>query len=376
MKRTRAAITTTDVVIESESNKKPDYLNVPDHVFKKLLSTTLEGTEESMIALLDTAEKLQYARSYAQLINDLFYLRLKEDFWKNYYEVMTNSGIWSMNMSKSIIQENNLHRIQFVTQENVQKRQQTIIEELKQAEDRLTKYKQLAHANQSIDINKLSTVVPAFVRKGQRKLSADFERKKLLLQFDVNDYRLVQAFYNLKPSQDQITSAKVIWQATVDKQKNEEYVAILKQRIYTKRLPSSFNLLDHSIDDNTEKMLKNPLLNEDKRATLSSQREKIISRFKYDMMAIKINTAEEMIRSHVNIIVNEKTKLTDTARGQAPLPKLLVNILNSIAARQSNISKRGQLITKYKLSFFDHAPTVMEGGEEETAAGTTVGAIL
>jgi hypothetical protein len=71
------------------------------------------------------------------------------------------------------------------------------------------------------------------------------------------------------------------------------------------------------------------------------------------MMAIKINTAEEMIRSHVNIIVNEKKKLTGTARGaQAPLPKLLMNILNSIGARQSNISKRGQLIAKHKLSFF------------------------
>jgi hypothetical protein len=292
---------------------------------------------------------------------------LKGDFWKNYYEVMTNSGIWSMNISKSIIKENNLHRIQFVTQENVQKRQQTIMVELKQAEDRLTKHKQLAYAaNQSIDINKLSTVIPAFVRKGQRKLAADFERKKLMLQFDVNDYRLVQAFYNLKPSQDQITSAKVIWQATVDKQKNEEYVAILKQRIYIKRLPSSFDLLDHSIDTNTEKMLRNPILDEDKRATLTSQREKMISRFKYDMMAIKINTAEEIIRSHANIIANEKKKLiAGTAHGQAQLPQLLVNILHSIGARQTNISKRGQLITKYKLSFFDHAPTVMEREEEE-----------
>ena len=99
-------------------------------------------------------------------------------------------------------------------------------------------------------------------------------------------------------------------------------------------------------------MLQNPLLHADKRATLSSQREKTISRFKYDRMAINISTLEETIRSYVKMIADEKKKLIDSAHGQVPLPKLLVNILNAIAARQSNISKRAQTITKHKLTFF------------------------
>ena len=52
------------------------------------------------------------------------------------------------------------------------------------------------------------------------------------------------------------------------RQQQEDRVAILKQRIYTKRLPASFGLLDHSIDT-TEHMLAQPGLNEDKRAILS-----------------------------------------------------------------------------------------------------------
>jgi hypothetical protein len=170
-----------------------------------MLSNALEGTEDSMIALLDTSEKLQYARIYAQLINDLFYLRLKEDFWKYYFAMMTSSEIDSMNnMSKSILKKQyNLHRTQFVTKENILKRQQTITEQLKQIEDKLSEHKQQQQV-MSVDLHKLSTVIPAFVRKGQRKLSADFERKKLLLQYDINDYRLVQEFYNLKPSDDQV----------------------------------------------------------------------------------------------------------------------------------------------------------------------------
>ena len=206
-KRSRIAValtTTDDIVIESSSNDKPNYLKVPDPIFKKMLSTALEGTEERMNVVLDTPDRLQYARTYAQLINDLFYLRLKEDYWTYYCTTMTSFGTDSMHMSKSICEEHNLHRIQFIQQENILQCQQTIIEQLKQIEDQLSEHQRLASGDQSIDLNRLSTVIPAFVRKGQYKLSADFERKKLLLHYDLNDYRLVQAFYNLLPSEDQV----------------------------------------------------------------------------------------------------------------------------------------------------------------------------
>ena len=207
-KRSRAAAaphtTADDSVIESKSNDKPNYLNVPDHIFKKMLSTALEGTEERMNVLLDTPDRLQYARTYAQLINDLFYLRLKEDFWTYYATTLTSFGTGSMHMSKSICKDHNLHRIHFVTQENILQRQQAITEQLKQIEDQLSEHQRLAVGDASIDLNQLSTVIPAFVRKGQHKLSADFERKKVLLHYDLNDYRLVQVFYNLLPSEDQV----------------------------------------------------------------------------------------------------------------------------------------------------------------------------
>jgi hypothetical protein len=85
----------------------------------------------------------------------------------------------------------------------IKMQQNTIIEQLQQAENELNKHKQLA-IDRSVDMNRLSTAIPAFVRKGQHKLSADFERKKLLLQLDATDYRLVQKFYNLKPSEDRV----------------------------------------------------------------------------------------------------------------------------------------------------------------------------
>ena len=107
-------------------------------------------------------------------------------------------------------------------------------------------------------------------------------------------------------------------------------------------------------------MLKQPALNQDKRATLSFRRLKTIAQFKYDMMILTISTAEEAIRSHANIIANEKKKLIDsTAGGQVPIPKSLVQLMNTIAARQNNLVQRSQVILKQHLSVFDDAPTAI-----------------
>ncbi|CAF5167749.1 unnamed protein product, partial [Rotaria magnacalcarata] len=152
-----------------------------------------------------------------------------------------------------------------------------------------------------------------------------------------------------------IRSAKIIWQAAQSKLHAEEQLAILKQRIYTKRLPSSFNILDHSID-NVEHLLKQSIINRDKSATLSFRRLKTIAQFKYDIMTLEMTTVEEIIRSHVNIIADEKKKLIASAGGQVPVPKSLVQIMNAIAARQSNMAQRSQCILKKKLSVFDDAP--------------------
>lgn len=340
-KRIRPAITTTDVQVNVESNKKPDYLHVNDQIFKKLLSTAVEGIDPtSILTLLDTSEKLQYARTYAQLVNDLFYFKMKDDYWK-YYHTTIMSGLNSQ-----------------IKKENILKKQQNINERLQQIEYQLNEHKQ--HT-----VDNLSIVIPAFVRRGQHKLSADFERKKLLLQYDANDHCLLNAFNNLQPSTDQICSAKIIWQATIHQQQNEEYLAIIKKRISTKRFPASYNLLDHSIDPDINKMLKNSSLPVDKRITFSTQYEKIISRCKYELLTMKISMLEELIRTHHNMITNEKKKLTDTIQG---------TLLNAIEARQSNIIKRAQLITKHKLSFFDYAPMITEEKQEEQQQQEIIGA--
>ena len=78
-----------------------------------------------------------------------------------------------------------------------------MLNELKKAENDLNKHKQQSF-DRSIDMQRLSTIISAFVRQGQHKLTADFERKKRILQFDAYDYRLIKTFYNLNPTENQV----------------------------------------------------------------------------------------------------------------------------------------------------------------------------
>ena len=190
-KRTRVT-NTTEVPMKIE----PDYLKVPDYAFKKMLSVALEGGE-AIVQFLDSPEKLQYARHYAQLVNDICFLKLKQNYYEQYYRVVHDAGVWSSALSKEVIKKHHLHRIEFITAENMERRRQTITESLERAEEALEQHKQPTMPN-------LSPVILAFVRKGQQKLSAEFKRKILLVQWDANDIRLVQAFYELKPTADQV----------------------------------------------------------------------------------------------------------------------------------------------------------------------------
>ncbi|CAF1301890.1 unnamed protein product, partial [Rotaria sordida] len=356
-RETRPGVITTSLkeknLEETESNTKPKYLKVPDQVFKNILSKSL-ADGKSIVETLDTPEKLEFVRIYAHLLNNVFYLKLERDFWEHYQTVCVSEGIWSSPLQKDIAKENNLCRFKFKTKIQLEKHSKLIDIRLKEVENKLNSHLQQLIQN-SFDMNQLSSLITAFVRQGQHKLSAEYKQKTLILQCDAIDHRLITTFYNLNPTENQ---------ATKDKLQAEEQVAILKQRIYTKRLPASFSILDHSID-NIENMLKQPALNKDKCATLSFRRLKTIAQFKYDMMVLTIATAEETVRTHLSIIANEKKKLIDTSGGQVPLPKPLIQLMNAITARQTNMVQRSQHIIQQKLSVFDDAPVA------ENIAGAT-----
>ena len=153
--------------------------------------------------MFDTPEKLQYVRTYAHLLNNTCYLKLEQHYWEYYDKVATTEGIWSSPLEKELIKTNNLYRINFKTKSQLERHRQLIFNRLQKTENELNKHKQQPF-DRSIDMNRLSTILLAFVRQGQHKLLKDFEQKKQILQFDANDHRLIKTFYNLKPIENQV----------------------------------------------------------------------------------------------------------------------------------------------------------------------------
>ena len=74
-----ASISQLSIVPPSSKRPRATTMEVPNPVLKTMLSAAFEGGE-AIVQLLDTTEKLQYARLYAQLVNDICFLELKYEY--------------------------------------------------------------------------------------------------------------------------------------------------------------------------------------------------------------------------------------------------------------------------------------------------------
>jgi hypothetical protein len=166
----------------------------------------------------------------------------------------------------------------------------------------------------------------------------------------------------------------LIWQATHDKNEMDEKVAILKHRVHAKSLPSTYNIIDHSIDD-IEKMLARAqsTVDQSTRTKLSSRRQKKIGQFKYDMLTLTVATGEEIARSLEKRIEEEKAKLlaiNSTDGNNSSSAQMLTRLMAAIEARQVHMIQRAQYITNDKIKyFFDEAPATYNELQNNSVAG-------
>ncbi|CAF1985491.1 unnamed protein product [Rotaria magnacalcarata] len=294
----------------------PDYLTVPDDVFKRNLLKQVTGDQTIISQWLEDHSILQYAWKYASLTNQISYLKMVENFMEFYTSTAMEEINWLSVAPKTMMTENNMNWIYCKTEKNIHQRRMSIQRQLHVVTSKLDEHLQqrppvLLTRNEptTIDINMsiLSVAILAFVHKGQQRLRDRFQEREAALKLDVKDARLVQSFYKLNPTEEQIRSAKVIWQACIDEQKAKEEVSILKQRLSTQRLSPSYGLLDHSID-NLERILAQPGFQQDKRAYFNSSRQKLITQYKYQMMTLTIQATEDLVRAHSRISNDEKKK--------------------------------------------------------------------
>ncbi len=209
----------------------PDYLNVPNRIFKHMIvaaSEHLLTTDQNKIirCWLNNNINMQYIRTYARLLDKLLYLQLKEALWTDYFNIGTavedddssSGGVWASEvqekisrqavMNDSILNNNNNNDdpLSFVINyrryidEQLQKTENELNEHLNRFKHRIDGDSSKSQL-QTIDF---SAILKAFVRKGQHRLNAEFQSKKRLLHFDCLDHQLTKAFFDLKPTKQQV----------------------------------------------------------------------------------------------------------------------------------------------------------------------------
>ena len=209
---------------EKETNKKnnritmptkqfyqelPDYLKVSDFAFKQMLSTTVEDADK-IVQCVNTAERVILIRQYTYLVHRLLYIQLQQEQWNYYYQVGTTENIWNCRVSAKWAKENSICSRYGRSSAVVEQRRKKITQQLERAENAFKEFEEhslppwILECNLPFDVRTISSAVTAVVRKGQYKLRRQFEQNRQMLLLDSTDYRLVQAFYGLTPSLQQV----------------------------------------------------------------------------------------------------------------------------------------------------------------------------
>ena len=197
----------------SRSTLLPRYLTLSDKAFKQMLVRAgLDGYH--IVQWLDTDEKLRCIRQLTNTVNTLNYVKLQQQLWQEYYEVETTTEFRPSRITKANAKEHNACPSFGRPLKIIQQRRKTIEHQLKRTENELNQQLlQLPEwtdtAEPSISSDALSTTIFACVEKGQHRLCAAFKHKQAMLKLDVDDHRLINAFYLLQPNDEQVSPSAI-----------------------------------------------------------------------------------------------------------------------------------------------------------------------
>ena len=147
--------------------------------------------------------------------------------------------------------------------------------------------------------------------------------------------------------------AQRIWQATSEEIKLKEQEDILRKRIHLQRLPNDIDQAINRSVDQIQHSLSHPVLNNDQRANMISTCSKTVTQYKFDLMAINLETIQITQRDQRGVLVALQNEFRETMPTET--------LQQVIANRRENMIQRHVLQLQYKLqTFSDEAPMVSE----------------
>ena len=119
-------------------------------------------------------------------------------------------------------------------------------------------------------------------------------------------------------------------------------------------------------------LLSDPNLNKNRRAILASHLSKMITQYKFDLVALNIASLEDSARAHAQVAIDAKNELLlllDRDKPQSPTEDLIL----TIETREDNMKQRaGELLNHQLQTFFEQAPTEVDDADDSVPVGATV----
>ncbi|CAF1071627.1 unnamed protein product [Rotaria sp. Silwood1] len=220
----------------------PDYSILSDSKFTQMLLTSTSNTinQDALIELLSQREILIFIRQLTQLVNKLNYSQLQYEQWSYYYNLGMTESIWSGRVSKKMAEANSLCYTYGRSKKLIKQRREKYKVQCDKNQEAINEY--IKQTPVIIDIQNITTMVNNLINKDQYELPLELERRKTMLRLDAEEHKLVEHFYQLKPRQTEISSAKIIWKAIHEQQNVIHEIAIFKKWLEVHTQASSFSL--------------------------------------------------------------------------------------------------------------------------------------
>ena len=173
---------------------------------KAHLSTVSDDAERT-VKRIDTPEKLEHVRHYAQLLTDYYYYKYTEDLWRIQYQMLTDAHRQLSNIAPDIA------RFVSVARARAERRHTQTIHRLTRVRHRLHQHRQQGARimkRSPVDLPSLSELIVTFVRRELRRLRDIHQYRKRLLHYDAKEYHLQALLYELKPTEVQVGDAMIV----------------------------------------------------------------------------------------------------------------------------------------------------------------------
>ena len=149
---------------------------------------------------------LQSVKQQAEVRNIIFQLEIEQDYWAHVTDFAKPVLYWLSTAAQNVTRKNSIHWDYPRIEHNIRHRQEIIENKLYRARTDLNTLlqRQILHPSPENSIQVINQALASLIRNNLHRLHSKFEQKKAILQFDMNDVHLVQSFYGLNPTEEQV----------------------------------------------------------------------------------------------------------------------------------------------------------------------------